>query len=183
MKNNKTLLRIVVPMLIVLAAGGAWLLKNSQRAQRLDTQLEIAQGNPAFVLEDTTFDLDAYAAHGLPMILDFGAEECGPCQVMRPALEAAHKQNLGRGLIKFFDVWKRPELTAGYPIMVVPSQVLLNADGTPYQPSEKVLASGLNLELFDHRDTGEHSLTMHIGILNEEQFRLLFEDMGVTYDD
>ena len=181
--KNKTLLRILIPVLIIAAAGGLWLMKDHQRQQSAQQQLAVAGDNPAFVLEDTTVDMEGYLGHGLPMVLDFGAEECGPCQEMRPALEAAHKKNLGKGLIKFFDVWKRPALSGDYPIMVIPSQVLINADGTPYQPSEQVQAAGLQFEKYNHRDTGEHALTMHVGILNEEQFRLIFEDMGVVYND
>ncbi len=180
--KHKHVLRVVIPVLVILAAAGLWLMKDAQRTASAQLQQAVAGDNPAFVLEDTEFDLDSYLSHGLPVVLDFGAEECGPCQVMRPALEATHQKTLGKALIKFFDVWKRPQLSQDYPVMVVPTQVFLNADGTPYQPSEKVLGSGLQFEQYTHRDTGEHALTMHVGILNEDQFRLIFEDMGITYD-
>lgn len=183
MKKHKTLLRIVIPVLIVAAIGALWLVKNNQRAQSAESQLAAAGDNPAFVLEDTAFNMESYLAHGLPIVLDFGAEDCVPCQQMRPALEKAHKEYLGRGLIKFFDVWKKPELAGDYPIMVVPSQVILNADGTPYQPGEKAQSAGLQFEQYNHRDTGQHALTMHIGKLDEAQFRLIFEDMGVQTHD
>ncbi|NLD34107.1 MAG: thioredoxin [Clostridiales bacterium] len=177
--SSKKWLRILVPVLILAAAGGLYAFKNHQTQQKAAQQLALA-GDPAFVMEETTFDLQAYQAHQLPIILDFGAEECGPCQVMRPDLEATHQKTLGKAIIKFFDVWKKPDLATDYPIRVVPTQVFFHADGTPYTPSDKVQAADLSFSLFDHIDTGEHSLTVHEGILNEEQFDLILADMGMV---
>ncbi|NLM86245.1 MAG: thioredoxin family protein [Clostridiales bacterium] len=177
--NKKTWLRILVPVMIVAIAGGLYLLKNHQERQKAQEQLQVA-GDPALVLEEMSFDLKAYQAHQLPLILDFGAEECGPCQIMRPDLEQAHAQTLGRAVIKFFDVWKRPELAADYPVRVIPSQVILYPDGRPYVPSEAVQAAGLQFAIFDHIETGEHALTMHEGILTLQDFMLILNDMGMA---
>ena len=175
--NTKKWLRIVVPVMILAVVGGLWLIKNDQEQKKASQQLAVA-GDPAFVLEETSLDLAAYQAHQLPVILDFGAEECGPCQIMRPDLEKAHQQMLGKAVIKFFDVWKKPELAADYPVRVVPTQVFFRADGSPYVPSEAVIAKGLNFSAYDHRDTGEHLLTVHEGILTYEDFELILQDMG-----
>lgn len=176
--KHKTLLRILVPVIILAVVAGLFLLKDSKRGQEKARQQALAQDNPAYLLEETSINLPAYQALGLPLILDFGAEDCPPCQEMRPALEKAHAENLGRVLIKFFDVWKRPELAAGYPITVIPTQVLFNADGSPYTPGEAVLAAGLAFETYNTRDTGEHALTVHVGMLDEADFRLILDDMG-----
>lgn len=179
--KSKKLLRIVVPLLILAVIGGIYLFKQDQQARKAAAQLKLA-GDAAFVLEETTFDLAAYQAHQLPLILDFGAEDCVPCQQMRPALEAAHEDTLGRAVIKFFDVWKRPELGAGYPLRVVPTQVFFLGDGSPWVPGEQLAQSGLNFSLYEHRDSGEHALTVHEGILDEEDFRLILADMGMRHD-
>lgn len=176
--KHKTLLRVLVPVLILALVGGLWLMKNSQRAAESARQMALAKDNPVYLLEDTAVDLPLYQAQGLPIIMDFGAEDCPPCQEMRPALEQAHEDNLGRATIKFFDVWKRPELTGSYPIAVIPSQVLMHPDGRPYQPSEEVLQKGLNFEFYDDISTKEHALTVHVGILDAADFELILQDMG-----
>lgn len=176
--KHKTLLRILVPLAIVALIAGIFLIKDGQRRQEAARQAALAGGNPAWLLEETSVDVDSYKAHGLPVILDFGAEDCPPCQVMRPALEKAHEENLGLAVIKFFDVWKHPELAEGYPIQVIPSQVLFTREGSPYTPGDKVLAAGLQFDFYNHRDTGEHAMTVHVGILDEDDFRLILEDMG-----
>lgn len=179
--KSKKMLRILVPLLILAVIGGIYLVKQNQERAKAAAQLDLA-GDAAFVLEETTFDLAAYQAHGLPLILDFGAEDCVPCQQMRPALEAAHEGSLGKAVIKFFDVWKRPELAAGYPLRVVPTQAFYLADGSPWMPGEELKDSGLNFSLYNHQDSGEHALTLHEGMLDEEDFRLILADMGMQHE-
>lgn len=177
--TSKRVLRIVVPILIVVAVAGMWLMKDHQQKQEKARQLAVAS-DPAFVLEESTFDLAAYQAHNLPLILDFGAEECGPCQQMRPDLEKAHQETLGKAVIKFFDVWKRPELAADYPVRVVPTQVFMYPDGSPYVPGDKVREAGIQFSTYSHRESGEHALTVHEGILTLEDLRLILQDMGMA---
>lgn len=176
--KKSTLLRILIPVLILVAIGALYLSKDNQRKQEAERQAILTKDNPAFILEETSVDLAAYQAHKLPLILDFGAEDCPPCQIMRPALETAHEKNLGRAVIKFFDVWKHPEAAGDYPISVIPTQVLFNADGTPYTPSPDVQRAGLNFDIYHKTGTEEHALTVHVGILTEEQFELILKDMG-----
>lgn len=49
-------------------------------------------------------------------VIDFGAEECGPCQRMKPDLEQV--------------------AAADYPVTVVPTQMFVLPDGSPWQPPE-----------------------------------------------
>lgn len=176
--KHKRLLQVLIPVFILVLVGGLWLIKDSQRGQERSRQAALAEDKPAFVLEDEQVDLAAYQAHKLPMILDFGAEDCPPCQTMRPALNKAHEDYLGRALIKFFDVWKHPRIAGNYPITVIPTQVLFNRDGSPYTPSEQVAAK-LKFDLYNHHETQQHALTVHVGILTEEDFALILADMGV----
>ncbi|NLE68972.1 MAG: thioredoxin family protein [Clostridiales bacterium] len=179
--KKKTLLRIMIPLFILAIAGGLWLAKNNERQQAQARQEALTADNPAFRLTETSVDLDSYLSHQLPLILDFGAEDCPPCQVMRPALEKAHADHLGRAVIKFFDVWEHPDAAREYPIMVIPTQVIFNADGSPYEPSEEV-RSALDFEYYNYTGTEDHALTVHVGILDEADFQLILADMGVRYE-
>lgn len=176
---SKKTLRILVPILIVAVMVGLWQFKAYQERQAAQQQLALA-GDPAFVLQETSFDLAAYQAHKLPLILHFGADDCPPCQAMRPALEATHASTLGKAVIKYFDVWKGPELAQGYPIRVVPTQVFFLPDGSPYEPSAAVEAGGLDFQLYENKANGEHSLTVHEGMLSEEDFQAILKDMGMA---
>lgn len=179
--NSKKWLRIIVPVLILGIVAGAWLIKDSQRLEERRRQEELAKDNPAYILEETSVNLAAYQEHKLPLILDFGAEDCPPCQQMRPALEAAHEKMLGKAMIKFFDVWKHPAAAGDYPVRVIPTQIIFNPDGTPYEPSEAT-SKALNFALYSSRETEKHVLTVHEGMLSEEDFALILADMGVTYE-
>ncbi len=178
--KNKRLLQILIPIVILAVIGGLYLMKNNERQAAQARQEALTADNPAFRLIETSVDLEGYLSHKLPVIMDFGAEDCAPCQVMKPALEKAHAQNIGRAVIKFFDVWEHPELAGDYPIMVIPTQVLFNADGTPYKPSEKVEQAGLKFDFYNLQGTEDHALTVHVGILDDAAFELILADMGVS---
>lgn len=65
------------------------------------------------------------------------------------------------------------------PIQVIPTQVLINADGTPFVPSDE-LAKKIPFDMYSSRDTGEHVFTVHQGGLTEEEMRLILDEMGVS---
>ena len=177
---NKKWLRIVVPVLIVAIVAGLWLSKDLGRKEADKKLAAITKDNPDFVLEETSVNLSAYQAHGLPVILDFGAEDCPPCQVMRPALEASYEKYMGHAVIKFFDVWKHTSAANDYPVRVIPTQVIFDKEGKPYVPSEETRKSGLEFLEYNRRDSEEHALTVHEGMLTEEQFALILKDLGVS---
>ena len=85
----------------------------------------------------------------------------------------------GKAIIRFVDVWKYTDGADGFPIQVIPTQVLVNADGTPYVPSEAMESSGIKFTMYSTKDTNEHVFTVHQGGLTEEQMRLILKDMGV----
>ena len=55
----------------------------------------------------------------------------------------------GKAIVKFVDVWKHAEAADGFPIQVIPTQVLINADGTPYVPSEAMDDSGIEFSMLN----------------------------------
>lgn len=112
------------------------------------------------------------------MIVDYGADSCIPCKEMAPVLEKANEAYRGKAFIKFINVWDYPDAANNVPIQVIPTQVLVNADGTPFVPSEG-LASQIEFLMYSHRETGEHVFTVHQGGLTEEQMRMILKEMGV----
>jgi thioredoxin 1 len=96
---------------------------------------------------------------------------------MAPVLETMNAEMQGKAIIKFVDVWKHAEAADGFPIQVIPTQVLINTDGTPYVPSDDI---EVEFTMYSYKETGEHAFTVHQGGLTEEQMRAILEDMGVA---
>lgn len=173
--KKKKITQIVVPILILAIIGGMYLLKNPV----LSATTNSAETDTVFALNVTeAIDFEALAEYGLPTIIDYGADSCIPCKQMAPVLVALNKEMKGKALIKFADVWQYPEAASNVPIQVIPTQVLINADGTPFIPSEE-LAAQVEFLMYRHKDTGEHIFTVHQGGLTEEHMRSILKEMGV----
>lgn len=153
--------------------------EDDEAGETTEEQTEAAaqKTDPDLSLQWTTHDFDTLVSYNKPMILDFGADECGPCQVMAPDLEAFHAEYKEKATIQYYDVWEDPKLAADYPIQVVPTQLFFLPDGTPYDPGDRMNDSGIRFTLYYDRETDEHGLTAHVGILNKEQLELILADM------
>ena len=186
--DRKKLVKIGVPVLIILLVAGVWFIKNQKPLEPVvaDIQSKETAGAPAvpsdpnFSLHTEKIDLEVLSAYKLPMILDFGSDDCIPCQEMAPVLVNMNAEMQGKAIIRFVDVWKYTDGAEGFPIQVIPTQVLVNADGTPYVPSEAVESSGIKFTMYSMKDSNEHVFTVHQGGLTEEQMRLILKDMGVV---
>lgn len=184
--DTKKLIRIVVPVLIILIVAGIWITKNVGTVEKepfvLHSDVGDAQvaGDTNFELEAETIDLEALTAYNLPIIIDFGSDSCIPCKEMAPVLITLNAEMRGKAIIKFVDVWKHTNAANGFPVQVIPTQVIINADGTPYVPSDWVQDSGIEFTMYSSRETGEHIFTVHQGGLTEVDMRRILSDMGVT---
>ena len=67
--------------------------------------------------------------NGLPMIVDFSATWCPPCQKLKPIFHDLGEEFKGR--INFFtiDVDENPGLAANYEVSSIPALVFINKDG------------------------------------------------------
>lgn len=183
--NKQRILKIAVPVLILAVIAGIWAIKNKPTEPLIppatigDTADLVQPGNDTdFLLETNAVDLEALTTYGLPLIIDFGANSCIPCKEMAPVLKTLNAEKQGKAIIKFVDVWKNTDAANDFPVQVIPTQVLIAADGTPYAPSEEV-TSQIELTQYTYKDTGELAFTVHQGGLTEEQMRLILTDMGV----
>ena len=184
--KNKLWVKILIPVLIVAVIGGMWILKTvtsidneppvtSQNSAELPENLKDAD----FSLRMTeTVDFEALSAYGLPIIVDYGADSCIPCKQMAPVLEKTNEEFQGKAFVKFINVWDYPDAANNVPVQVIPTQVLFNADGTPFIPSDE-LAKEIQFDMYSHKDTGEHIFTVHQGGLTEEQMWKILKEMGV----
>jgi len=186
MKTNKRkILQIIVPTLIVLFIAGIWIYKNYDKTPsepvvptESDGEALTSPENEAdFALNAETLDLEKLTAYGLPIIIDFGADWCGPCQNFAPILDAMHEEMLNKAIIKYVDTDKYGDIASKFPVQVIPTQVFINADGTPYVPSDNIDVDFIE---YPKADSGETEFTVHQGGLTADQLRAILADMGVS---
>ncbi|MCM1007057.1 MAG: thioredoxin family protein [Ruminococcus flavefaciens] len=184
-KKKSLLVKIIVPVLMIGAITGMWIVKSHNDKKATITESEIAADLPDdlkdadFSLNEiTAVDYEALFEYGIPIIVDYGSDSCIPCKQMAPVLETLNEEMTGKAFIKFVDVWKYSDAANDVPVQVIPTQILFNADGTPFLPSDE-LASEIEFSMYSDRETNEHVFTTHQGGITEEQMRKILKEMGV----
>lgn len=182
---TKRTMQIIIPVLIAIVAAGMWIYKNQDGlpaaadASTASAELPEHLRSADFSLTLTEpADFKALSEFGIPAIIDYGAHSCIPCKEMAPVLEKLNKEMYGRAFIKFADVWQHAEAVGNVPVQMIPTQVLINADGTPFVPS-RTLTSQIKFILYHDRYTNDHVFTVHQGGLTEDQMRMILTEMGI----
>ena len=85
-----------------------------------------------------------------PVIVDFWAEWCGPCQLVAPELEKIQAEYDGKIKVVKLNIDENPQLASRYGVMSIPTIALfqngdLKAQVVGARPKEDILA-GLGLK-------------------------------------
>ena len=180
-------IKIVVPALIIIGVIAIWITKNSNEltkgnetvAEKNNVKVDeiAAIDNVDFELNITeVIDLEQLKSYGVPIVIDFGADSCIPCKEMAPVLEKLNDELKGKAIVRFVDVWKYPDLATGFPISIIPTQVLIDKDGKPYVPTE---ANSKGMIMYETKDNNEHVFTTHEGGITEEELLNILKEMGM----
>ncbi len=176
--SKKKILSVVVIFIIVIGIAGIWFIKNSQRNE-LENDLSNSGdiiSNPDFDLEvKETLDIEKLKTYGLPIIIDFGADFCMPCRQMEPELKVLNQSTKGKAIVRMVDVEELPEVASQYPVELIPTQIFINSDGTPYVPSGD---SEFEFQFYVDDDEN-HVLTTHVGGLTESEMLEILKEMGM----
>ena len=81
----------------------------------------------ALQITDASFE-EAVLKSDKPVLVDFGAEWCGPCRTLGPIIEELATEYEGRVVVGKVDVDKNQEFTAKYGVRNIPT-VLVFKDG------------------------------------------------------
>lgn len=60
----------------------------------------------------------------LPVLVDFSAEWCGPCQAIAPVVESIAEEYAGRAKVVTIDVDAQGDIGARYGVMSIPTLVV-----------------------------------------------------------
>lgn len=173
------ILKIIIPVLIIIAIAGIWIVKNRNKNEIAGTDKSgtVVTDNPDFELHVTeNIDLEKLTSYGIPIVIDFGADSCIPCKEMAPVLKELNTELQGKAIIKFVDVWKYQQLAQGYPISLIPTQIFIDAEGNPYTPKDP---QAMQMKMYTSRDNGEHIFTAHEGGMTKDQILRVLKEMGL----
>jgi thioredoxin 1 len=170
--NKLSVIKIIIPVLIIIVLAGIWSVKNLSGKNTGNIS-----DNPDFNLKTTEkLDLEKLKTYNMPILIEFGSEDCPACREMAPVIEALNKELEGKAIIKYVDVWANPEFGEDYPLTVIPTQLFITSDGKPYNPENP---KALDLKLYSLKETGEHVYTTHEGAISKDTLIDILKDMGM----
>lgn len=76
-------------------------------------------------LDSQNFQQEAMGEKTMPVVLDFYADWCGPCQALSPILEELAKEYEGEIKVGKINVDKSPQLATQFQVMSIPTLIFL----------------------------------------------------------
>lgn len=87
------------------------------------------------------------ASKKFPVLVDFFAPWCGPCQMQGPIIDELGKELDGKGAVAKVNIDENPELAEQYGVMSIPTMILFK-DGKPQETMTGLMAKEVLAKLF-----------------------------------
>jgi thioredoxin 1 len=75
----------------------------------------------AHIIKDADFQKEVLDVKGMPVLVDFYADWCGPCQSLLPIVEEVAKETEGKAKVVKVNVDDSPEFAGKYGVMSIPA--------------------------------------------------------------
>ncbi|MFZ9386740.1 MAG: thioredoxin [Chitinophagaceae bacterium] len=85
-----------------------------------------------------------------PVLVDFTAEWCGPCKMMKPVLEQLHRQMGDRVRIIKVDIDRSPAAAGAFSVQSVPTLILFQKGKLLWRQSGVLQAASLQKIIDQH---------------------------------
>jgi thioredoxin 2 len=89
----------------------------------LDVTAAASDSKPITVT-DATFAREVLGARGVPVLVDYWAEWCGPCRMVAPVLDELAAESQGRYRIAKLNIDENPLTAAQYNIRNIPTMLV-----------------------------------------------------------
>ena len=90
-----------------------------------------ANGNGNVIdVDDSNFEAEVLTAE-LPVLVEFGAQWCGPCKVLAPIVRRLADETVGRVKVVMVDLDASPRTAERYGVRGVPTVLVFRGGGRP----------------------------------------------------
>jgi thioredoxin 1 len=119
------------------------IIREGKRQEEIEKFLETLRRNAKIVVNEdrlqkiaasppptnTEEQLRTALQTGNPAVVNFGANNCPPCRLMRPILNEIGKEFQGKATVLVIDIYKYQNLAREYKIQLIPTLVFFDAKG------------------------------------------------------
>lgn len=172
MKKKQLIAWVSVICFILLVVVGVKYIKHEKEPSQVSSEKGVND-----IRDVSNFDIEALSKEKKPVLINFTASWCVPCKTFNPLLEKVSKEYKGKVIIKIIDVEKHRDIASKYPIRVIPTQILIDVNGKPFEPKEDLGIYGFMG--YSKEGSTKNDLTVHEGAMSEEQLIKLLKAMGM----
>lgn len=108
---------------------------NEEKADEKDSYDGVGGNNGELIAMDFAMFNEVAGQESLerPIIIDFGATWCGPCQTMKPTVKKVAKEYAGKIDVYTVDIDEQERLAQKFQVESVPTLIFISTDGETYR--------------------------------------------------